>query len=196
MIKALIRKLGLDRIGEVLADEVRRAEVEVLREERDLLVAMIAKLDERIAGLGGTRRGRPPKAVALARPKAVIAAAPPPATRKARITPKPGETLKDFVLKVLSTAAGPVNASTLVDLVLQAGYTTNAKRTTLVTSTYTVLTDKKLFRKMGKGVFALAAAPTRDKAKKPTMCKMVASKKVAKAGATGPPRSRPSRGVR
>ena len=156
MINALVRKLGLDRIGDMLADEIRRAERQILEEEREVLAKMIARLDERIAGLGGKRRSRPPKAA--------ITAAPPPATRKprrkpARVTPKPGETLKDFVVKVLTKAGGLVKVTTLVDLVLEAGYKTNAKRSTLVTSTYTVLTDKKLFRKMGKGVFGLVAAP-------------------------------------
>ncbi len=157
MIRALMQKLGLDKLGEVVAEELRRVERQILGEERDVLAAMLARLDERIAGFGGKRRGRPPKAVSAT-------AAPAPATRKprrrkTRIAPKPGETLKDFVVKALAKAGGPVKVTTLVDLVLEAGYKTSAKRSTLVTSTYTALTDKKLFRKFGKGVFGLVAAP-------------------------------------
>ncbi len=154
MICSLMQKLGLDRIGDVVAGEVRRVQVEVLREERDVLAGMIAKLDERIAGLGGKWRGRPPKTA--------IAAAPArrPRRRMPRLAPKPGETLRDMIVKALSKAGGPVKVTTLVDLVLEAGYKTAAKRSTLLTSIYHVLADEKLFRKFGKGVFGLVAAPS------------------------------------
>ncbi len=157
MLADLIKRLGLDRIGDVLAEEVRRLQVQALQEERAVLAKTIAGLDARIAGLGGRGRGRPRRA----EPATASPSAPPrkPRRRRARIAPKAGETLKDFVVKVLAKAGGPVKATDLVDLVKQAGYRTSAMRGTLVTSVYRALADKHVFRRLGKGVFALATAP-------------------------------------
>ncbi|GEM_PF-1534731 len=155
MIRALMQKLGLDRIGDVVAGEVRRVQVEVLREERDVLAGMISKLDERIAALGGKRRGRPPKATA-----AIVAPTRRPPWRKPRVAQHPGETLRDMVAYALAKAGGPVKATTLVDLVQEVGYKTAAKRSTLLTSIYHVLADTKVFKKFGKGIFGLVAAPS------------------------------------
>ncbi len=151
-----MQKLGLDRIGDVVADEVRRVQVEVLREERNVLSAMIARLDARIAGLGGKRRGRPPKAASTI-PTPAATRRP---RRRRRVLHRPGETLREMVAYALAKVGGPVKATTLVDLVQEVGYKTTAKRSTLLTSIYHVLADEKLFRKFGKGVFGLVAAPS------------------------------------
>ncbi len=156
MFKSLVRRLGLDLIGDVVADEVRRAQVEVLREERDVLAGMIAKLYQRIAGFGGKRRGRPPRA-------ASTSPTPPAATRRPRrrrrVLHAPGQTLRDMVVKALSKARAPVTAKVLIGLVRRLGYKAAAKPSTLLTSIYHVLADKKVFRRLGKGVVGLAAAP-------------------------------------
>lgn len=160
MIKALVQKLGLDKLGEVLADEARRVQVEVLREERAALAMLLTKLDARLAALGVRRGGRPRKSAPVAPPTKP--------RRKARVTPKPGETLRDMVQKALATAGGPVKVATLVDLVKEVGYKSNALRSTLLTSIYTVLADRKLFRKFGTGIYGLVAAPAAPrKAAKP-----------------------------
>ncbi len=62
MIRTVVQELDLDKISDVVANEARRVQVEVLRDEREDLVKMIARLDERIASLGGERRSRLPKA--------------------------------------------------------------------------------------------------------------------------------------
>ena len=156
MVRALVQKLGLDKIGDVLADEAKRVHVEILREERKVLVKMIARLDERIAVLGGKRRGRPQKAIP--------AAATPPSPkrmprRRRRVFHAPGQTLRDMVVKVLTKASAPVKVDVLVDLVKEAGYKTSAKDSTLLTSIYTVLSDGKVLRRMGAGIYALKAMP-------------------------------------
>lgn len=56
-LRALMQKLCLDRIGDLVADQVREVQVEVLRDEREVLARLIAKLDQRIASVGGKRRG-------------------------------------------------------------------------------------------------------------------------------------------
>lgn len=156
MIRALVQKLGLDKIGDLVADEAKRVQVEVLREERDILAKMVARLDDRIATFGGKRRGRPPKAT----PTPAIAVTPTPRPRRRRrIVHRPGETLRDMVVKALTKASAPVKVSVVVDLVKELGYKTAAKPSTLLTSIYHVLGDGELFRKMGKGVFALKAMP-------------------------------------
>ncbi len=151
MLADLLKRLGLDKIGEVLAEEVRRLQVQVLEEERAILAKTISDLDERMAKLGGKLGGRPQQS-------ASTIAAPTRPRRKGRSTPKSGETLKDFIVRTLAKAGGPVKVNALVDLVLEAGYRTNAKRTTLVTSAYNTLADRRVFRKIGKGVFALVTA--------------------------------------
>ncbi|MEK6851280.1 MAG: hypothetical protein AABY30_01940, partial [Candidatus Thermoplasmatota archaeon] len=156
MIRALVQKLGLDKIGDVVADEAKRIQVEVLREEREVLAQMIARLDERIAGLGGKRRGRPPKATPAA---AIATTTTPRPRRRRRIVHAPGQTLRDMVVKVLTKAGAPVKVGVIVDLVKEAGYKTNAKDSTLLTSTYHVLSDEKVFRRMGTGIYALTAMP-------------------------------------
>ncbi len=152
MIRALMQKLGLDRIGDLVADEVGQVQIDVLREEREVVARMIAKLDERIAGLGGKRRGRSPKASHAAATAA-------PATRKPRpkngIPRKPGESLKDFVLRAFEKAKGPLNPTDLAALVKRLGYQTAADPKNFLITIYHVLADTKVFRRMGKGVFGL-----------------------------------------
>lgn len=163
MIRALMQKLGLDRIGDLVADQVRQVQVLALREERDVLTRMITKLDERIAGLAGRRRGRPPKATA-----AIVTTPTRRPRHRRRVVHAPGETLRDMVVKALSSAGGPVKASTLVELVKQLGYRTTAKPSTLLTSIYHVLVDTRVFRKMGKGVYGLVEGQSAPRsAKKP-----------------------------
>ncbi len=65
MIRALMQKLGLDRIGEVGADEARQVRTEVLREERGILAGMIGKLDGRppLPTYGGGQGGPRPLSI-------------------------------------------------------------------------------------------------------------------------------------
>ncbi len=56
MNRTVHRRLGLDHVAEVLFDQVRRVQVEVLAEERDRLRRALDDLDARIVRLGGRRR--------------------------------------------------------------------------------------------------------------------------------------------
>lgn len=165
MIRALMQKLGLDRIGDVFADELKRVQVEVLREEREILARMMEKLDERIRALGGKRRGRPPKAAStVAAPAAAPMRRP---RRKKAIARQPGETLQVFVLRAFRKARGPVQVAHLVKRVTQLGYRTGSSPKNLLLRVYHVLADERLFKKLGKGLYALAL-PGRDGARPKT----------------------------
>ncbi len=154
VIRDLMQKLGFDRIGDLVADQVRQVQLDILREERDVLARMMSKRNERIREAGGKPRGRPPKATSA------IAATPTRRPRRRRrIVHAPGQTLRDMVVKALAKAGGPVKATTLVEFVKELGYRTTAKPSTLLTSIYHILSDTKLFRKMGRGVSGLVAAP-------------------------------------
>lgn len=167
MIRALIQKLGLDKIDDVLADEAHRVQVEVLREERDILAKMIARLDERIAALGGKRRGRPPKAAPA------IATPPTPRPRRKKVAARePGETLAFFVLRAFRNARGPMKVAHLVKRVRQLGYRTVSNPKNLLLRMYRVLRDKNIYRKVGTGLYALAL-PTPQRAVKPRRRKKV-----------------------
>lgn len=153
MIRALVQKLGLDKIGDVLGDEARRIQVEVLRDERDILAKMIARLDERIAALGGKRRGRPPKATS----SSAIAATPTRRPRRKRMAARePGETLQYFVLRAFRNACGPIKVAHLVKRVRQLGYRTVSNSQNLLLRMYRVLRDENTFRKVGVGSYELA----------------------------------------
>ena len=99
-----------------------------------------------------------------------------------------------MVVKALSKAGGPMKANTLVDLVREVGYETDAKRSTLRTSIYHVLSDEKVFRRVGPGVYGLVAAPTTtSKTRKPKRRKQGPARKVPptaakerKGGGVGP----------
>lgn len=59
MNRSVPRHLELDQVAEVLVDQVRRIQVEVLAEERDRLRRVLDTIQARIVRLGGRRRPGP-----------------------------------------------------------------------------------------------------------------------------------------
>ncbi|MBI4617906.1 MAG: hypothetical protein HY720_30120 [Planctomycetes bacterium] len=66
MIRTVLRRLGLDRVAELLVDQMRRAQAEILAEERDRLRRVLDAIEARIVRVGGRRRpGRPRTRIAV-----------------------------------------------------------------------------------------------------------------------------------
>lgn len=149
MIRELIRRLGLDKIGVYIEDEVRKARLQALQEERSVLLRIIEGLDERLAKLGGTTRAAK-RSAPRKRAKAPGKGAP-------RFR-KPGETLKEMAVKALQAAKKPLAVDALRAQLMKLGYKSAASASNLRISIFKALGDKKLFKKVEAGVYKLAAS--------------------------------------
>lgn len=171
MIRDLIRRLGLDRLDEYLTDEIRRAKLAALQEERAVVEGLLDRIEGRLSEAAGSlkRGGR--------------AAGATPTKRRRKGAPRfrrPGETLKDMVVKALNRVGGPVAVDKLLALVKKVGYKSAASLNSLKTSVYTALSDRKLFERVDAGIYRLAGKG------KPQAAKAAAAKRAKpkrKAGA-------------
>lgn len=166
MIRQLVKRLGLDRVEEYITEEMRRVKLEVLQEERRVVASLLARIEGRLASLGGAPRRRKRRAA-----KAAVAEAAAPKQRRGKRgvmrARKPGESLSDFILKAAAKAGKPMKASDLVDRVKELGYKSVAKAGNLLTSIYKVLGDKAIYHRVEAGVYELkkraAAAAGQEK---------------------------------
>lgn len=157
MIRQLIKRLGLDRMEDYLSDEMRRVKIEVLQEERKVVQSLLDRIEERIASLGGGKRGArgAGKRRGAGRPK-----------KHAMRSRKPGESLRDYVQKVLEKASGPLKVTDLIERVKGLGYKSIASPNSLLTSTYKVLANTAVYHRVKAGVYELkkkaATKPERE----------------------------------
>ncbi len=160
MLGALVKRLGLDRLEEVLAEELRKARLEILQEERTLLLGQVARIDERIRGLGGKRGpGRPRSAPSLQQSRTV----PPSATGRPAVKApangrggsKQGGMIQGLIRKALDDGAS-VTIAQLVDRVKKAGYEGKASPSNLrIMLVKTLKKNREFFRKVRRGVYRL-----------------------------------------
>lgn len=146
MLKQLIRRLGLDRVEDRLSQEMQRMKIEVLQEERKVVQSLLDRIEERIASLNSGGKASAKKR-APGRPKG---------SSKAVVrTRGAGETLKDYVLKTMTEAGGPMQLAAIAENVRKLGYNTTAKPGTLLTSVHKVLRDSSLYKRIKRGVYRL-----------------------------------------
>lgn len=151
MIRQLVKRLGLDRVEDYLTEEMRRVKLEVLQEERRMVAGLLARIEGRLAAVGGAPRGRKRRAAAKK-------AAPPKrrADKKGVMRARgPGESLRDYIMKAATKAGKPVKASDLIARVKELGYKTVADSGNLLTSIYKVLGNKSVYRRVKAGVYGL-----------------------------------------
>ena len=170
MVRELIRRLGLDRIGEYIDEELRQAKLKALQEERTLVQSLLDRIEERLAAATG--KPKPPKHATAKRPAKT------PGKGAPRFR-KPGESLKEMAVKALEAAKKPLAVDELRARVMKLGYRTAASADNLRVSFFKVLADTKLFKKVEAGVYKLARA-TKPEAAKPAAKKKSKNTRAAK----------------
>ncbi len=160
MIDALVKRLGLDRLEEVLGEELRKERLQILQEERTLLLGQVARIDERIRGLGGKRRpGRPRSAASVQQtPTVAPVASKHPAVKVPAKGPeekKTGGMIQGLIRKALADGAS-VTIAQLVERVKKAGYDGKASASNLrIMLVKTLKKNREFFRKVRRGVYRL-----------------------------------------
>ena len=145
---------------EVLEEELRKARLQILQEERTLLLGQVARLDERIRGLGGKRGpGRPRASVSAQHARSVAPAAARHAAVKAPAKGRGGKTqggmIQGLIRKALADGAS-VSIAQLVDRVKSAGYEGKASPSNLrIMLVKTLKKNREFFRKVRRGVYRL-----------------------------------------
>lgn len=173
MIKQLVKRLGLDRVEDYLSAEMRRVKTEVLKEERKVVHSLLGRIEGRLAALGGRTRGGARGAGRRKRG----------GRRKAAVrVRKPGQALKDYVLKAVRKAGGPVDAADLGKRVKALGYKTIAAPKNLTVSIYKLLADKSLYHRVKAGVYELKRKATRRAAKRKAAPKAEPQKVASETG--------------
>lgn len=135
-MQELVKRLKLDALQAVLVDEGRRVREEVLGRLRDSLRGELERIDAKIAELsGGKRRG---------------------GRRRKGAGPKRKDgTFKDALVRVFRKAGSALHVNDLADRVKQVGFRSTATPRNLAIQAYRALKDKTLFRKLGRGKYAL-----------------------------------------
>lgn len=138
MIRDLVKAFRLDRLQSVLAEEGRSVRREVLSQLRDTLRAQLDRIDAQLDGLAGARRGR----------------------RSARGAgraggKRQGMTLKVAITEALKRAGKAVHVNDLAARVRKIGYKSRSTARNFAIQAYRALKDSSLFRKAGRGTYAL-----------------------------------------
>lgn len=135
-MQELVKRLKLDQLQAVLVDEGRRVREEVLGRLRDSLRGELDRIDAKIEALsGGKRRG---------------------GRRKKGPGPKRKDgTFKDALVRVFQKAGSALHVNDLADRVKTVGFRSTATARNLTIQAYRALKDKTLFRKLGRGKYAL-----------------------------------------
>lgn len=156
MLGDLVKRLGLDRLEEVLAEELRKARLQVLQEERTLLLGQVARIDERIRGLGGNRGPGRPRSVGSVPQAPRVAAVPKGrAARKRGGQRKTGGMIQGLLRKALADGAS-VSIAQLVERVRKAGYEGEASASNLrIMLVKTLKKNREFFRRVRRGVYRL-----------------------------------------
>lgn len=141
MLQNLVKRLKLDALEAALVDEGRRMRVEVLGRVRDSLRRELERIDTKIGQLSGGRRGA--RSRAGGRP------------RKGLGPRRKGDTFKDAVVRVFKKTGDSLHVNDLADMIKEVGFKTKATRSNLVVQAYRALKDTTLFKKVGRGIYAL-----------------------------------------
>ncbi len=142
MIRDLVKRLKLDALSAILVDEGKRVRGEVLTGVRDSLRREIDRIDARIADLsGGAKRGARMRAGGR---------------RKKGAGPRREDgTLKDAIVRAFQETGSSLHVNDLTEKVKEVGFKTRATARNLAIQAYRALKDRSLFKKLGKGTYAL-----------------------------------------
>ncbi len=141
MIQDLVKRLRLDALQAVLVDEGRRVREEVLGRLRDSLRGELERIDAKIEQLSGGKRGARSKAGGR---------------RKKAAGPKRKDgTFKDALVRVFRKVGSALHVNELANRVKEVGFRSTATPRNLTIQAYRALKDRTLFRKLGRGKYAL-----------------------------------------